>query len=64
MYCLGNPVILIDPSGLDTIDVNKNDKGIWTITNKQIVEGNDVFRIIQVMKLKHIHFQMGNTVKE
>jgi len=59
MYCLGNPVILIDPSGLDTIDVNKNDKGIWTITNKQIVEGNDVFRINTGNETKTYTFSDG-----
>ncbi|MGB4791623.1 MAG: hypothetical protein WBH46_08640, partial [Bacteroidales bacterium] len=59
MYCSGNPVILIDPSGLDTIDVNKNDKGIWTITNKQIVEGNDVFRINTGNETKTYTFSDG-----
>jgi hypothetical protein len=41
----GNPILLIDPFGADTIDINKNDGGKWEISNKQIVEGNDIFRV-------------------
>ena len=44
-YAYNNPVRFIDYMGLDTIGINYNDKGIWEITNSQIVEGNDVFRV-------------------
>ncbi len=44
-YVYNNPVRFIDVMGLDTIDINYNDDEIWEITNSQIVEGDDVFRI-------------------
>ncbi len=44
-YCANNPIILIDPDGRDTIDIVKNDDGKWSISNIQIVKGDDVFRV-------------------
>jgi len=44
-YTYNNPILFIDVMGLDTVDINFNDDGIWEITNSQVVKGNDVFRV-------------------
>ena len=45
-YAYNNPVRFIDFMGLDTVDINYNaDDEIWEITNTQMVEGDDVFRV-------------------
>ncbi|MBK6267396.1 hypothetical protein JKA74_20305 [Marivirga sp. S37H4] len=40
-----NPIRFFDAVGLDTVDINKNNDGVWEITNTQIVEGDDIFRV-------------------
>ncbi|PTB95760.1 hypothetical protein C9994_10320 [Marivirga lumbricoides] len=35
----------MDVLGMDTVDINYNDDGIWEITNTQIVKGDDIFRV-------------------
>jgi hypothetical protein len=59
MYTMGNPVILKDPDGRDTIDINKNKNGKWEITNTQIVKGDDVFRVKNGDETKTYTFSEG-----
>lgn len=40
-----NPIWFVDPNGADTLDIMKNDAGKWIVSNTQIVEGDDVFRV-------------------
>lgn len=44
-YSYNNPIRYMDLMGLDTLDINYNDDGIWEITNTQMVKGDDLFRI-------------------
>jgi RHS repeat-associated protein len=44
-YAANNPIRFIDYMGLDTVDVFRNNDGIFQISNVQMVEGNDVFRV-------------------
>ncbi len=44
--CLSNnPILMVDPDGNDTIDINKNENGKWIVSNAQILKGNDIFRV-------------------
>ncbi len=45
VYVMGNPLRYVDVEGLDTIDIVKNAEGKWVISKRQIVEGDDVFRV-------------------
>jgi len=40
-----NPIVFVDPDGRDTLDIIKNDAGEWSVSNTQIVKGDDVFRV-------------------
>ncbi|MFO7852279.1 MAG: RHS repeat-associated core domain-containing protein, partial [Bacteroidales bacterium] len=40
-----NPIVFVDPDGRDTLDIIKNDAGKWSVSNTQIVKGDDVFRV-------------------
>ncbi len=40
-----NPIAFVDPDGRDTLDIVKNDAGKWSVSNTQIVKGDDVFRV-------------------
>ena len=43
-YCAWNPVNVIDPNGLDSINVTYNsESGKWDLSNPIIAEGDDVF---------------------
>jgi len=44
-WVTNNPIRFMDFIGLDTVDISKNDDGIWEITNTQLVKGDDVFRV-------------------
>lgn len=45
-YCFNNPVLFIDPVGMDTIKINYNaNSKKWDISDIQRVKGNDVFRV-------------------
>ncbi len=43
-FTLNNPIILIDPLGLDTLDVTRKDNK-WVFTNYQEADGDDVIRV-------------------
>lgn len=54
-----NPVWFVELKGEDSLDITKNDKGKWIISKKQIVEGNDVFRVKVGEKIKTYTFSEG-----
>ncbi|MEM6342944.1 MAG: hypothetical protein AAF927_03655 [Bacteroidota bacterium] len=54
-----NPIWFIDPNGADTLDINKNDKGKWTIANTQTAKGDDVFRVKNGDETKTYTFSEG-----
>ncbi|HOV55811.1 MAG TPA: RHS repeat-associated core domain-containing protein [Bacteroidales bacterium] len=58
-YTANNPVVLVDPNGMDTIDIVKNDDGKWSISNTQIVKGDDVFRVKTGDKTQTYTFSEG-----
>jgi RHS repeat-associated protein len=45
VYCAGNPLKFIDPTGMDTVNINKNDDGLWKVNNVIKSKGNDVFNV-------------------
>ena len=45
VYVIGNPLRYVDVEGLDTIDIVKNSEGKWEISKRQIVKGDDIFRV-------------------
>ena len=44
LYCNGNPIMLVDPDGRDTINLIQNNN-IWSIKSTSIARGNDVFNL-------------------
>jgi len=45
-YCMWNPVIVIDPNGMDTINIKYNtDDNKWEISKPILAKGNDVFNV-------------------
>jgi len=54
-----NPIGFTDPNGADTLDINKNEDGKWIVSNTQIVEGNDVFRVKNGDETKTYTFSEG-----
>ena len=54
-----NPISYIDPNGADTINLMKNNNGKWVSTKKQIVKGNDVFRVKVGKETKTYIFSNG-----
>ncbi len=57
-YTVDNQLRYIDPSGTDTIDIVKNE-GKWDISNIQIVEGDDVFRVTNGDEINTYTFSEG-----
>lgn len=61
-YVGNNPIMFIDPTGMskdDIIDIAKNDKGEWEITNVQLTEGCDIFRVTDGDKVDTYTFSEG-----
>jgi RHS repeat-associated protein len=58
-YSYNNPVRFMDLMGLDTLDINYNDDGIWEITNTQMVRGDDIFRVTKDGKTTTHTFSEG-----
>lgn len=54
-----NPIWFVDPNGADTLDIIKNDKGKWSVSNTQIVKGDDVFRVNNGTETKTYTFSEG-----
>ena len=44
LYCGGNPIMLVDPDGRDTVNLIQNNN-IWSIKSTSIARGNDVFNL-------------------
>ena len=57
-YCAGNPVMLIDPDGCDTINISNKD-GKWQVENPILAEGNDVFNVTINDETKSYTFSEG-----
>ena len=58
-YVMNSPVNVVDPNGMDTLDISKNARGIWEITRTQIVKGDDVFRVNDDGKTTSYTFSEG-----
>ncbi|MGB4293466.1 MAG: RHS repeat-associated core domain-containing protein, partial [Bacteroidales bacterium] len=54
-----NPIVFPDPNGSDTLDIVKNNEGKWIVSNKQIVKGDDVFRVKTADKTQTYTFSEG-----
>ena len=58
-YVMNSPINVVDPNGMDTLDISKNARGIWEITRTQIVKGDDVFRLNDNGKTRSYTFSEG-----
>jgi hypothetical protein len=54
-----NPLMYVDPNGLDTVNVTKNGQGRWYVSSISISKGNDVFLVSNGDKTDAYTFNQG-----